>query len=234
MQIKKYRKLERMFLVEGAKSIQELLVSDYNILSIYVTDSFYKSCENLLAERQGTEVQIVSARELESAGTFESNDAGIAIVAMKENKLVQPENEEFALILDDVRDPGNLGTIVRIADWYGINKLILSENTADIYNPKVIASSMGSFTRVSHYYGNLEALLAGNKLPVYGAYLEGKSIHEESFSKQGYLLMGSESHGIRENLRKYVSNPVTIPGYGKAESLNVAIATAVILDNIRR
>lgn len=223
-----------MFLVEGAKSILELLDSDYDVQSIYLTESFYQSCESLLAERQGTEVSIVAARELENAGNFESNDSGIAIVAMKENNFMKPENGEFALILDEVRDPGNLGTIVRIADWYGINKLICSENTADIYNPKVIASSMGSFTRVNHYYGDLDSLLSDNSLPVYGAYLNGKSVHEESFSQQGYLLMGSESHGIRDSLRKFVSNPITIPGYGKAESLNVAVATAVILDNIRR
>ena len=234
MQIKKHRKQERLFLVEGAKSISELLDSDYKTRSLFLTEYLYNCCADKVEKLKDTEVVIVSENELIQAGTFESNNAGIAIVEMKENLKTELAEGELALVLDDIRDPGNLGTIIRIADWYGISKLYCSENTAEFYNPKVIASSMGSFTRVMSYYSSLEVILDAAKMPVYGAVLEGKSVHSVNFIDGGYLIMGNESRGISENLKKYVQYPVTIPKYGAAESLNVGIATAVILDNARR
>lgn len=223
-----------MFLVEGAKSISELLDSDYKTRSLFLTEYLYNCCADKVEKLKDTEVVIVSENELIQAGTFESNNAGIAIVEMKENLKTELAEGELALVLDDIRDPGNLGTIIRIADWYGISKLYCSENTAEFYNPKVIASSMGSFTRVMSYYSSLEVILDAAKMPVYGAVLEGKSVHSVNFIDGGYLIMGNESRGISENLKKYVQYPVTIPKYGAAESLNVGIATAVILDNARR
>lgn len=223
-----------MFLVEGAKSISELLDSDYKTHSLFLTEYLYNCCVDKIEKLKDTEIVLVSENELIQAGTFESNNAGIAIVEMKENLKTEPVEGELVLILDDVRDPGNLGTIIRIADWYGVSKLYCSENTAEFYNPKVIASSMGSFTRVIPYYGSLEAVLEGARMPVYGAVLEGKSVHSVNFTDGGYLIMGNESHGISENLKKYIQYPVTIPRYGATESLNVGIATAVILDNARR
>jgi TrmH family RNA methyltransferase len=136
--------------------------------------------------------------------------------------------------LDEVRDPGNLGTIIRIADWYGINKLIFSTHTAEFYNPKVIQSSMGSFTRVQFYYGDLAQAFQDWKLPVYGAFLEGESIHELVNPTPGVLLLGNESQGISKEVEKWVSSKITIPSFGKAESLNVAIATAIFCDNFKR
>jgi TrmH family RNA methyltransferase len=136
--------------------------------------------------------------------------------------------------LDDIRDPGNLGTIIRTADWYGIGKVVASPETADFYNPKVISATMGSFTRTEIYYTELTDFLSKAKHPVYGAYLEGQNVHEVEFQPAGLILIGSESHGIAPGLRKFVSTEVTIPRFGKAESLNAAIATAVICDNLRR
>jgi len=141
------------------------------------------------------------------------------------------------LILDDIRDPGNLGTIIRIADWYGIKKIICSPDTTDVYNPKVIAASKGSFTRVNLFYTPLPEFLAqhAKDRDLLGAFLDGDSIYEHSFSAQGgYVVMGNESNGIGAEVETFITNRITIPRVGEAESLNVGIATAVMLDNLRR
>jgi len=234
LQIKKYRKQERLFLVEGAKSIRELLQSEYKINLLVLTEEFYKSCHKQVDSMGDIELVLASQAEIEQAGTFESNEAGIALVEMQDFDFVEPEPGNYCLMLDDVRDPGNLGTIIRIADWYGIKSVVCSEQTAEYYNPKVIASSMGSFTRLKPYYGNLEKVLQKTGLPVLGALLDGNSVHQSDFPSTGFLIMGNESNGISEGLRKYVTKPITIPQFGQAESLNVAVATAVILDNIKR
>jgi TrmH family RNA methyltransferase len=136
--------------------------------------------------------------------------------------------------LDDIRDPGNLGTIIRTADWYGIKHILASEETVDFYNPKVINSTKGSFTRVQVHYTDLNAILAANELPVFGAFLTGENVHQAKFPKAGLLVIGNESNGISPSLSTKITHPVTIPKFGQAESLNAAIATAILLDNIRR
>jgi TrmH family RNA methyltransferase len=179
-------------------------------------------------------VILVTPNQLEQVGQYQSNDAALAVVQMKPNKAFTPIKGELILALDEVRDPGNLGTIIRIADWYGIKKLIFSTHTAEFYNPKVIQSSMGSFTRVQFYYGELAQAFQEWKLPVYGAFLEGESIHELVNPTPGVLLLGNESQGISKEVEKWVSSKITIPSFGNAESLNVAIATAIFCDNFKR
>ena len=230
---KKFRQQHGAFLVEGAKSVQEVLQSDFQTELVVATEAFYK--ENVrLTERQRTAVEIASVADLERAGTLESNNAALAVVRTKENRPLLATPGEIALILDDIRDPGNLGTILRIADWYGIRKILCSETTADVYNPKVISASKGSFTRVSWWYGDIGQVLSQSRGNVYGAFLDGDDVHTLAFSKSGYLVMGNESNGIRPDVAQYITQRVTIPRYGDAESLNVGIATAVLLDNIRR
>jgi len=180
------------------------------------------------------EVIFVTPNQLEQVGQYQSNDAAFAVVQMKPNQAFTPVKGELILALDEVRDPGNLGTIIRISDWYGIKKLIFSTHTAEFYNPKVIQSSMGSFTRVQFYYGDLAQAFQEWKLPVYGAFLEGESIHELINPSPGVLLLGNESQGISKEVEKWVSSKITIPSFGKAESLNVAIATAIFCDNFKR
>lgn len=201
------------------------------------TEVFYKE-NRTLTDHQRTPVEIVSSADLERMGTLESNNAALAVVKTKENRPLAADADEIALILDDIRDPGNLGTILRIADWYGIRKILCSETTADVYNPKVISASKGSFTRVAWWYGDIVAFLdqtvRQTGYSVYGAFLEGDDVHQLSFRKGGYLIMGNESNGIRPDVKRYVTQQVTIPRYGEAESLNVGIATAVLLDNWRR
>jgi TrmH family RNA methyltransferase len=235
LQHKKYRRQHQAFLVEGAKSVLELFSSNYQIQILFVTDEFYQQHIRLL-QKQSWECQIVSQQELEKTGVFQTNNACLAVVTTKPNKVLPIEANEYVLMLDEVKDPGNVGTILRIADWFGIQKVICSENTTDFYNPKVISASMGSFTRIQAYYCNLAEYIHqyARSLPVYGAFLEGTDVHTVSFASAGILLMGNESLGIRPELEPLVTQKIHIPRYGSAESLNVGIATAVICDNIRR
>ena len=230
---KKYRKKENLFLVEGAKSVLEVVQSAYKLKTLLATPMFLEEHVDLLSPG-GIELTEATAGELTALGTLQTNDSAIAVVEMQPHLALAAEAEEWVLLLDDVGDPGNLGTIIRIADWYGIQKLICSETTVDFYNPKVIAASKGSFTRVRAYYTSLTDFLKDQKLPVYGADLHGESAHHFQYPKEGYLLMGSESHGISAELASALTARLTIPSYGQAESLNVAIATAILCDNLRR
>lgn len=233
LQIKKFRTENKQFLIEGAKSVLELINSDYVIRELLVSNNFFEEHSSLL-KNKNLKAEIISENELSGISSFSTNNAALAVAEMRENITLRSSGKEYALILDDVRDPGNLGTILRIADWYGISKVICSQTTADFYNPKVISSSMGSFTRVKTYYCELAEFLANIDLPVYAADLEGNDVHQFSFAQAGYIVMGNESEGLSKGVKKYVTDKIHIPRYGQAESLNVAIATAVICDNLRR
>lgn len=234
LQQKKFRKADQSFIVEGAKSVVELFKSEFKIRTLYATSVFLKDQKHLIFNNTNNfDVVETTENELSKVGSFNSNNAAIAIVELKENKPLVIAND-FAIALDRINDPGNLGTIIRIADWYGIENIICSDDCADQYNPKVIAASMGSFARVNLYYTNLGEYLKGSHVPVYGAYLEGENVHQYKFKKDGILLMGSESQGIDLDLEQYVDHKINIPAFGKAESLNVGVATAIICDNIKR
>lgn len=236
LQQKKYRQEYGAFLVEGAKSVLELLASDFEVEMVVATDKFYKENTRSL-EKQPFRVEIATPDELVRAGTLQSNDAALAVVKTKSNDFLYAEEGEYVLVLDDIRDPGNLGTMIRIADWYGIRKMVCSLTTTDWYNPKVVAASKGSFTRVQGFYTDLGAYFEGrlaSEVSVYGTFLEGKNIHQITFAKTGYIVMGNESNGIGSEVEKFVTDKVTIPRFGEAESLNVGIATAIVLDNWRR
>jgi TrmH family RNA methyltransferase len=230
LQVKKYRKQEQCFLVEGTKSVRELLASDFEVVTLVATERFLSEVKVL----PHVNVLEASERELESLGEFQTNNAALAVARLKPNLPVTVGLREYGLVLDDIRDPGNLGTIIRTADWYGINKIIASLETADFYSPKVISATMGSFTRTHIFYTDLTTFLLGTQHTVYGAYLEGDDVHDVNFAPGGLIIVGSESHGITPALQNSVTQKITIPRYGMAESLNAAIATAVICDNLRR
>lgn len=233
LHLKKYRKEEGLFLVEGEKSIMELINSDFQIQNIYITREVFENYRENFRDFDDI-IEISTPEELTKLSTFEFNDTGIAIVKQKENIEISIDSKDIVVALDDIRDPGNLGTIIRTCDWYGIKKIICSETTAEFYNSKVIAASMGSFTRVQIFYTDLEEFFTKNKLPVLGAYLNGENVHNFNYPENAVLLMGSESNGISSNLKKFVTDEITIPKYGDAESLNVSMATGIILDNWRR
>ncbi len=230
---KKFRKKENAFFVEGSKNVTELLLSDFEVSLLLYTEKFLEENQSALKRFKG-EAHLVLQNQLESTGSFQTNDSALAVAAIKPNILSQIQDDELVIALDDVRDPGNLGTIIRIADWYGIHNLLLSTESADFYNPKVLHASMGSFTRINVFYTDLESYFRKSKKQIIGAYLNGENIHEVKLLPSGILLMGNESTGISKNLECFITHKITIPRFGQAESLNVAVATAVICDNFRR
>ncbi|WP_162342806.1 TrmH family RNA methyltransferase [Cyclobacterium salsum] len=230
---KKFRKQEQAFFVEGSKNVTELLRSDYTCTHLLYTEKFAGEQPEMLLAFDGEKVRVNPAA-LKAVGTFSSNDQALVIAQAKPNLPVQVASDELIIALDDIRDPGNLGTIIRIADWYGIKKMLLSPETADLYNPKVLHASMGSFTRLDFEYVPLLEKLRKARVPVFGAFLKGQSIHAHQGPATGILLMGNESHGINPELEPLVSQKLTIPAFGGAESLNVAVATAVLCDHLRR
>ncbi len=230
---KKFRNQEQRFFVEGEKSVLEVLKSTFEVELLLGTNSFVEANQSLI-NQSPTELISVTQNQLEGLGHYQSNDAALAVVKIRSNLPFEYPAGELVIGLDDVRDPGNLGTIIRIADWYGIKHLIFSPQTAEFYNPKVIQASMGSFTRVNFFYGDLKEHFDKWDVPVYGAFLNGQNIHTLENPRPGVILMGNESKGISADLENSVSQKLTIPGFGEAESLNVAIATAIICDNFKR
>lgn len=233
---KKNRRDQGLFLVEGEKMVAELLASSWPIESLYVTEEFAQSHATAMASKD-MNVFTATTNDLTAAGTLVTNNAAIAIARIPTEEAGAPNNNDWILVLDSINDPGNLGALLRIADWYGIQRIVCSPNTAELYNPKVITASKGSFLRINAYYTELAGYL--QSLPtdtaVLGAYLEGESVHTLTPPLHGgVLVMGSEAHGIHPALASYITHPVTIPAFGQAESLNVAVATAVICDNLRR
>ncbi|WP_426291696.1 TrmH family RNA methyltransferase [Dyadobacter endophyticus] len=237
LKIKKYRQLHEAFLVEGAKSVLELFDSDFEIEFVLVTQEFQQKYSSILT-RHNVAAETVTAQELEGLGSFQTNDSCLAVARTKENAFLSASPSEYILMLDDVRDPGNLGTIIRVADWYGITKVVCSRDTTDVYNPKVIAAAKGSFTRVNLYYTDLIRYfqeIKGGSQQVIGAFLGGDSLYEFAYPAHGgIIIMGNESNGISEEVGRFVTDKIMIPRFGAAESLNVGIATAVMLDNMRR
>ncbi len=243
---KKFRTESGLFLVEGAKNIQELLASDFVIEEILATPAFLGSIMQAIAlydERMDTRVEVREVRrsDLEEMGTLKTNETGIAVVMQKESANIETfishAENNFVLMLDDVRDPGNLGTIIRIADWFGVTHCIASPTTTDFYSPKTISATMGSFTRISVIYTELEPVLKDaqeKSIPVIATTMDGEDVHTANLPRHGILLMGSESHGVGTKTLKYATNQVTIPRFGKAESLNVGVATGILLDTLRK
>lgn len=206
----------------------ELMHSDYEILLLLVTERFISEYGDLI--KSGIIYEIVTSRDLISLGTFKSNDYALAVAKMKSE--VQPSSGQHLVIaLDGVSDPGNFGTIIRIADWYNIQTLIAGNECAELYNPKVIAASMGSFVRVNVWQTDLLNYLELQKeRRVYGAFLDGQDVHDIQPDAPCILLMGGESNGIQPSLEKHVDSKITIPKRGSAESLNVAVSAGIICD----
>jgi RNA methyltransferase, TrmH family len=223
---KKHWAEESTFIVEGPKMVQELLRSNWTIKKIYATSDWIQG--------QGVlPVPVIEVDQimLERMSQMQTPHQVIAL-AEKETFLKQmPFDETFSLLLDGIQDPGNLGTIIRTADWFGVKQILVSEDTAGFYNPKVLQSTMGSCFRVRVESVNLETIVKATALPVYGAQLNGTSMYETAIAPTGFLMIGNESKGIGNHLIKYVTHPIKIPKYGNAESLNAAVATGIILSH---
>ncbi|MEL7005660.1 MAG: RNA methyltransferase [Bacteroidota bacterium] len=228
LKLKKFRAREKCFLVEGEKNIVELFNSPFKVRQVIGTLSLL---EKLMDQGISFEAfEVTSPSVLADLGTFKTNDSGIAVAEFAEVKEMRFQGVLIAL--DGVSDPGNLGTIIRTMDWFGFTNLICSEDCADFYNPKTIAATMGSFCRVIPDYQNLENLLSSTDLSTYGLVLDGSPLGSHRLG-EGIYVMGSESHGIRDALKPFIQNSLTIEKYGQAESLNVAMASGILLHTLK-
>ncbi|MEP3387072.1 MAG: RNA methyltransferase [Reichenbachiella sp.] len=230
LQLKKFRQLENQFVVEGAKNVLELLQSDLEVIKVFGTADFLTKHQDTLSKHSELLTEAKEA-DLKKVGSFTSNNAALALVKIPEQTEIN--SSQSILAFDRIKDPGNLGTVIRIADWYGFKQIVCSPESVDCYNPKVISATMGSFARVQVHYADLGELLQ-NSAHVYGTTLQGDNIHELKFQEPAIVVFGNESEGLAEELKQYLTQEVYIPGYGGAESLNVAVSTAVFCDNFRR
>ena len=219
LSLKKNRINEQLFIAEGEKIVSELLKSDFEIKNIYATKEWKINNDNITQ---------ISNSDLQAISNLKSPNKVLAIVQFKNHKIIKYEG--ITLVLDEINDPGNLGTIIRICDWFGVKQIICSKNTVDIFNPKVVQSAMGSAFRVQVNYTDLENYLSDIKTPIYGAFMDGKNLKEVKLPKSAHLVMGNEANGISAEINKLITDKVAIKNIGKsAESLNVAVATSILL-----
>jgi TrmH family RNA methyltransferase len=224
---KKVRLETGCFIAEGVKLVGEMIAAGYPLKAVYALDTWESPDATL-------EVTRIEAFELEKMSMLQTPNQVLAVAMMPQKKETLDLAGPLTIVLDGIQDPGNMGTIIRTADWFGITQIVASEDTVDVYNPKVIGATMGSFMRVSVTYKNLADWMPTVKLPVYGALLEGENVFTIKTPQKGLLVIGSEGKGIRENILDLITHPVTIPKIGDAESLNAGIAAGIIVAQLTR
>jgi TrmH family RNA methyltransferase len=230
---KKFRREHGLFLVEGYKSVTEFADSAYQIEAIYHTAAM---APKMLKLSQKMNFYEISSTVLEKISALKNPVDMIATVKIPQWPVLDHTtlNKKFSIVLDGIQDPGNMGTIIRTADWFGIHHIICSEDCVEVYNPKVVQATMGSLSRMNVHYANLPVVLSATKLPVYGALLDGENIYTTNFGAEGLIVMGNEGNGLSAEVKQKVTKAITIPRGGEAESLNVAIATAIFCSEINR
>ena len=225
---KKYRMQHQLFVVEGIKTINEFLNSSYELEHLYTIKKFVGVSDDIQT--------VVSDTELKKVSFFKNTNSALAVFKMQPIKEI--DESKLLVGLDNVRDPGNLGTIIRLCDWFGVTDLICNTETVDCYNPKVVQATMGSLTRVNITYLNLENYLSEKNMPVFGTFMEGENLYATDIdTTSGIVVLGNEANGISEQIEKLVTQKITIPKFGavqKTESLNVAMATSIILSEFKR
>ena len=223
LRMKKNRDAEQLFVVEGEKMVKELITHHGQQIEFIVStdEGFQFSGDAFFA----------SHKMMQQISSLKTPNQLLAVVKMNQPKT---NESKFILALDGIQDPGNMGTILRTADWFDVDKIVCSHNTVDIYNPKVVQSSMGSIFRMPTQYCNLEEYLRSTSLPIYGALLSGENIYEKKLRKEGIIVMGNEGYGISDEIQEFIRFSLHIPRFGASESLNVAVATAVILSEFSR
>lgn len=225
LSIRKSRLKHQLFVVEGKKNINELLKSDFEIESIWSNSNWAKL-------NPSVKVSVISNLELEKISNQKNPNDVLAIVKMK--NFNNTSKNGLVVVLDNINDPGNLGTIIRACDWFGVSSIVCSNNSVDMYNPKTVQSSMGSIFRVNIIYTDLIKYLDDIQSSIVGAFLEGESIRDFHFDENLHLVMGNEANGISDEITKLISRKIKINNYVEgAESLNVAIATSIFLYEIR-
>ncbi len=228
LQQKKYRTKHGLFVAEGFKVVDELLQSDLVLRKLYtMQDDFSDVSEE--------KKQHITEAELKKMSFLKTPNKCLALFEIPDSSSI--DDNGLVVALDDIRDPGNLGTIIRLCDWFGIAQLVCSKETVDCFNPKVVQASMGSITRVKISYQDLEDFLKASDLPIYGAFMDGVNVYQSSLPEQAILVMGNEANGIAQTTEQLIQERISIPRFGKlkqTESLNVATATAILLSEFRR
>lgn len=229
---KRHRQESGLFVIEGAKILAEVPDSKITLKSLFATRSWLKANETFFPNVDKVEV---TEQQLKQISFLQTPQQVLALAYLpKPFMRMDAWQSGFTIALDTLQDPGNLGTIIRIADWYGIQHIMCSKESVDVYNPKVIQATMGSFLRVEVVYTDLEEFFTQNTLPVYGALMNGESLYTTTLAPKALLLIGNEGTGIDASLMKFISHPITIPRVGGAESLNAGIATAILCDAYAR
>ena len=224
---KKYRYKCNEFVVEGEKMVQELINSSMTINCIYATKEWIEKNQMI----KNIRIEEVEAHELEKISSLSTPNMALATVQIPTKSSVSPKG--VSLVLDRIQDPGNLGSIVRIADWFGIDNVYCSEDTVDIFNSKVVQASMGSVFRINTQYVNIEELLTTNKeIPSYVAILNGENISSHKLVQKGFIIIGNESKGVSNSIINLSTHKISIQRKGQAESLNAAIATGIICHSL--
>jgi TrmH family RNA methyltransferase len=228
LQQKKYRNANKLFFAEGVKGIQELLDSNFELEYLYTTKNDFSKVNKDLKT-------IISDDDLKKISALVTANSCLGVFKMPAEKPIVETG--LILALDSIRDPGNLGTILRLCDWFGVEQVICSKETVDIFNPKVIQATMGSISRVNVNYIDLKAFLVETNLPIFGTFMNGENIYKSKLPKKGIIVMGNEANGISNEIEELIQNKVTIPRFGvaqKTESLNVATATAIVFSEFHR
>lgn len=226
LQRKKHRDIHQQFVIEGAKMIEEAIRhAPENVIEIFGTDHLPFFLPDSIPFHE------INSKELSQLSSLKTPQSQLALCTYFS---VPKHRPDFFIALDTVQDPGNFGTILRLASWFGVDYVMASKETVDLYNPKVVQSSMGAVFTVNVEYVDLEQELKATDLPIYGAILEGENIYEKELKREGIILLGNEGNGIRQEILPFINSPVTIPKFGQGESLNVAMATAIMLSEFCR
>lgn len=239
LELKKHRINTKCFVVEGEKMVLELINSKLNTIELFATDDFLSNNPQIL--KKANTVTTVTTKDLKKISSLKTPNQALAIAEIPSPKIENNSFSSLNIALDSIQDPGNLGTIIRTANWFGVENIFCSKNTVDAYNPKVIQATMGAIFRTNIFYTNLPELIntaknSGQK--IYGTLLDGKNIYDTQLCNNGLIIMGNESKGISEPIQNLIDNKILIPNYpiniNDMESLNVGIANAIVLAEFRR
>ena len=225
---KKYRKQHQLFLAEGEKVIDEILNSSFELEHLYCTQDIFNNVES-------TKKSVIGESDLKKITALNTPNNCLAVFKIPVEQKI--DYTGLTVVLDDIKDPGNLGTIIRLCDWFGVSKIVCSLQSVDIYNPKVVQATMGSITRVSVFYTDLEEYLNNSNTKIYGTFMEGENIYKTSLPTNGIVVFGNEANGISKNIEKFITDKIAIPRFGNlqsTESLNVATAAAIVISEFKR
>ncbi len=225
---KKARIAQQSFFVEGKKGVKEFIDAHFELLQLFTTTDDFIEINNKKRFQ-------ISPNDLKKMSALTTPNTCLAVFKIPKSKEINTSS--LILALDDIRDPGNFGTIIRLCDWFGIPQIICSHNTVDVFNPKVVQATMGSLGRVTINYVDLPTYLKESRLPVLGTFMNGNSIYKTNFPSKGIIVFGNEANGIQQEIQNLIQNKITIPRFGtlqQAESLNVATAVAIVLSECFR